>query len=41
MPPHMIRTKFDKPDAAGIRLPGKPDSVIDTSGMKNPAMPIP
>ncbi|CAJ8015527.1 Uncharacterised protein [Burkholderia pseudomallei] len=41
MPPHMIRTKFDRPDAAGIRWPGRPDSVIDTSGMKKPAIAIP
>lgn len=41
MPPNMIRTKFDRPDAAGIRSGRRPDRMIDVSGMKNIAMAAP
>src|SRR5450830_374069 len=37
----MIRTKFDSPEAAGIRSGDRPDRMIDVSGMKNIAMAAP
>ena len=39
--PAVIRTKFDRPDALGILSGGRPDSVIDTSGMKKHATAAP
>ncbi|MNK83499.1 hypothetical protein D3C87_1033140 [compost metagenome] len=41
MPPNVIRTKFDSPDAAGIFSGGWPDRMIDVSGMKNSAIAAP
>src|SRR5690606_864187 len=38
MPPHMMRTKFDRPAAAGMRSGDRPDRMIDVSGMKNIAI---
>ena len=39
--PKVIRTKFDTPEADGMRSIGRPDRVIDTSGMKKQAMAMP
>ncbi len=39
--PNMIRTKFDRPAAAGMRSGGSPASVIVVSGMKKNAIAPP
>ena len=39
--PAVMRVKLDRPAAAGMREGCSPDSVMVTSGMKKPAMPMP
>ena len=41
MAPAVMRVKLDRPEAAGMRCGGRPDSVIVTSGMKKHAIATP
>ena len=41
MAPAVMRAKFDRPEAAGMRSGGRPDSVMVTSGMKKKAIATP